>query len=56
MQDSTSILSPAQLTRRNWLKVAGAGGALLLTVQLPLVATKAMAAGPQPGVSSFSVQ
>ena len=51
MQDSTSILSPAQLTRRNWLKVAGAGGALLLTVQLPLVATKAMAAGPEPTAS-----
>jgi len=40
----TKLLSPVQLSRRSLLKAAGAGGALLLTVQLPLLATKAMAA------------
>ncbi len=41
---NTEFLSRAQLSRRSLLKAAGAGGALLLTVQVPLLATKAMAA------------
>ena len=39
MQDTTELLSRVQLSRRSVLKAAGAGGALLLTVQLPLAAT-----------------
>lgn len=46
MQDITEVLSRVQLSRRSLLKAAGGGGALLLTVQLPLLATKAMAAEP----------
>ena len=47
---ATGILTRVQLSRRNLLKATGAGGALLLTVQLPLLATKAMAAAPQDEV------
>ena len=45
MQD-IDLLTRVRLSRRSLLKVTGAGGALLLTVQLPLLAAKAMAAAP----------
>jgi isoquinoline 1-oxidoreductase beta subunit len=44
------------VTRRSWLKAAGAGGALLLTVQLPLAATKAVAKGAPPATFSAVVR
>ncbi|GAA5233604.1 xanthine dehydrogenase family protein molybdopterin-binding subunit [Verticiella sediminum] len=46
MQDA-ELLSRVRLSRRSLLKAAGAGGALLLSVQLPLLAKKAIAAEPE---------
>lgn len=54
MQDTTELLSRVQLSRRSLLKAAGAGGALLLTVQLPLVATKAFAESKDAASATFS--
>lgn len=54
MQDSPRLLSSPQLTRRALLKATGAGGALLLTVQLPLAATKAVAAPKDAPRATFN--
>ena len=54
MQDTTELLSRVQLSRRSVLKAAGAGGALLLTVQLPLAATKAVAAPAHASPATFN--
>jgi isoquinoline 1-oxidoreductase beta subunit len=45
-----------QLTRRTMLKAAGVGGALLLTVQLPLAATKAVAPSGAPATFNAVVR
>jgi isoquinoline 1-oxidoreductase subunit beta len=43
-----------QLARRTFLKAAVAGGALLLSVELPLMATKAVAASGDPSSATLS--
>lgn len=54
MSDTTELLSRIQLSRRGLLKAAGAGGALLLTVQLPFAATKAVSASANASQAAFN--
>lgn len=54
MQDSNQFLPTPHLTRRTLLKAAGAGGALLMSVQLPLLATKAFAAPEGAARATFN--
>lgn len=55
MTDKTESLPQEPLvSRRSVLKTAGAGGALLLTVQIPLFAAKATAQTQETGSSSLS--
>lgn len=54
MQDSNQFLPTPHPTRRTLLKAAGAGGALLMSVQLPLLATKAFAAPEGAARATFN--
>ena len=54
MQDSNQFLPTPHPTRRTLLKAAGAGGALLMSVQLPLLATKALAAPEGAARATFN--